>query len=206
MVKVAPSILSADFARLGEEVRRVQEAGADWVHVDVMDGVFVPNLTIGPEVIKALRPHAQIPFDVHLMIEMPEHYIERFVECGADYITVHVEASHDIPGVLERVRRAGRRAGLSLNPYLQDLDLLLVMSVQPGFSGQAFKPEVLTKIARARELKENLGLVFDIEVDGGIDRNTGRRCAEAGATVLAAGSALFKSRDMATEIALWHGY
>ncbi|MBN1110272.1 MAG: ribulose-phosphate 3-epimerase [Methanomassiliicoccales archaeon] len=215
MVKVAPSILSADFARLGEEVRRVQEAGADWVHVDVMDGVFVPNLTIGPEVIKALRPHAQIPFDVHLMIEMPERYIERFVECGADYITVHVEASHDIPGVLDMIRRAGRRAGLSLNPdtnlakvepYLQDLDLLLVMSVQPGFSGQTFRPEVLSKIARARELRDSLGLRFDIEVDGGINRDTGRSCAEAGATVLAAGSALFRSRDMATEIALWHDF
>jgi ribulose-phosphate 3-epimerase len=180
-----------------------------------MDGVFVPNLTIGPEVIRALRPHARIPFDVHLMIEMPERYIERYAECGADYITVHVEASHDIHGVLGRIRQAGKRPGLSLNPgtdlakvepYLQDLDLLLIMTVQPGFSGQPFQPEVLPKITQARKLCEELGLDMDIEVDGGINRETGRSCAQAGATVLAAGSALFRARDMRAEIALWHDY
>ncbi|MCX6650816.1 MAG: ribulose-phosphate 3-epimerase [Methanomassiliicoccales archaeon] len=215
MVKVAPSILSADFARLGEEVRRVQDAGADWVHMDVMDGVFVPNITVGPEVIKALRPHATIPFDVHLMIEMPERYIDRFVDSGADYLTVHVESTHDIKGALRLIRQAGKSPGLSLNPatslskvepFLDEIDLLLIMTVQPGFGGQSFKPEVLPKIARAAELRKELGLEMDIEVDGGIDRDTGKRCAEVGATVLAAGSSLFKAKDMKAEITHWHGF
>lgn len=215
MVKVAPSILSADFARLGEEVRRVEAAKADWVHVDVMDGVFVPNLTIGPEVIKALRPHAKIPFDVHLMIEMPERYVERFAECGADYLTVHVEATHDVKGVLAHIRRLGMKAGISLNPdtelsmvepYFEDIDLLLVMTVQPGFGGQSFRPEVLPKISRARQIRDENQLDFEIVIDGGINRDTGRLCVENGATVLAAGSAIFKAKDMAAEIDLWHGY
>jgi len=213
MVKVAPSILSADFARLGEEVRRVEKAKADWVHVDVMDGVFVPNLTIGPEVIKALRPHADIPFDVHLMIEMPERYVERFAECGADYLTVHVEATHDVKGVLAHIRRLGMKAGISLNPgtelakvepYLEDVDLLLIMTVQPGFGGQSFRMDVLPKIARAREIRDERRLDFEIVIDGGINRETGKLCVERGATVLAAGSALFKVKDMEAEIALWH--
>jgi len=215
MVKVAPSILSADFARLGEEVRRVEAAKADWVHVDVMDGVFVPNLTIGPEVIKALRPHAKIPFDVHLMIEMPERYVERFAECGADYLTVHVEATHDVKGVLSHIRRLGMKAGISLNPgtelakvepYFGDIDLLLVMTVQPGFGGQSFRSEVLPKIAQARQIRDDRGLDFEIVIDGGINRETGKRCVEKGATVLAAGSSLFKAKDMAAEIDLWHKY
>jgi len=215
MVKVAPSILSADFARLGEEVRRVEAAKADWVHVDVMDGVFVPNLTIGPEVIKALRPHAKIPFDVHLMIEMPERYVERFAECGADYLTVHVEATHDVKGVLSHIRRLGMKAGISLNPgtelatvepYFDDIDLLLVMTVQPGFGGQSFRTEVLPKISRARQIRDERQLDFEIVIDGGINRETGKLCVESGATVLAAGSDLFKAKDMAAEIDLWHKY
>jgi ribulose-phosphate 3-epimerase len=215
MVKVAPSILSADFARLGEEVRRVEAARADWVHVDVMDGVFVPNLTIGPEVIKALRPHAKIPFDVHLMIEMPERYVERFAECGSDYLTVHVEATHDVKGVLSHIRHLGMKAGISLNPgtelatvepYFDDIDLLLVMTVQPGFGGQSFRSEVLPKISRARQIRDDRQLDFEIVIDGGINRETGKLCVESGATVLAAGSALFKAKDMAAEIDLWHKY
>lgn len=215
MVKVAPSILSADFARLGEEIRRLEDANADWVHVDVMDGLFVPNITIGPEVIKALRPYARIPFDVHLMIEMPERYVERFAECGADYLTVHVEATHDHKDVLSQIRRLGMKAGISMNPgtelakvesFLGDVDLLLIMSVQPGFGGQSFRPEVLPKIQKAREIRDDRGLDFEIVVDGGINRDTARLCVERGATVLAAGSALFKSKDMKAEIALWHNY
>ncbi len=215
MVKVAPSILSADFARLGEEVRRVEAANADWVHVDVMDGVFVPNLTIGPEVIKALRPHTKIPFDVHLMIEMPERCVERFADCGADYLTIHVEATHDVKGVISHIRRLGIKAGISLNPgtdlsqvepYLNEIDLLLIMTVQPGFGGQSFRSEVLPKISRARQMRDAQGLDFEIVVDGGINRDTGKLCVENGATVLAAGSALFKSKDMGAEIALWHDF
>jgi len=215
MVKVAPSILSADFARLGEEIRRLEKAKADWVHVDVMDGVFVPNLTLGPDIIRALRPHTALPFDVHLMIEMPERYIERFAESGADLITIHVEATHDVKSALRKIRDAGKRPGISLNPgtelakvepYLDDVDLLLIMTVQPGFGGQSFKPEVLPKIARASELREVSGSNFEIVIDGGINRETGKRCVEAGATVLAAGSALFRSPDMAAEIALWHDF
>lgn len=215
MVKVAPSILSADFARLGDEVRKVEEAGADWVHVDVMDGLFVPNITIGPDVIKALRPHASIPFDVHLMIERPERYIDRFADSGADLITVHVESTHDIPSVIKEIRHQGKRPGISLNPdtpfamvepFLPDVDLLLIMTVQPGFGGQSFKPEVLPKIARASDVRNETGCKFEIEIDGGVNRETGKRCVEAGATVLAAGSAIFKARDIRAEIALWHGY
>ncbi|HSA35397.1 MAG TPA: ribulose-phosphate 3-epimerase [Methanomassiliicoccales archaeon] len=215
MVKVAPSILSADFARLGEEIRRVEAAQADWIHIDVMDGVFVPNLTIGPEVIKALRPHAKIPFDVHLMIEMPERYVERFAECGADCLTVHVEATHDVKGVLAHIRRLGMKAGISLNPgtelstvepYFDDIDLLLVMTVQPGFGGQSFRSEVLPKISQARRIRDQRNLDFEIVIDGGINRETGKLCVENGATVLAAGSALFKAKDMAAEIDLWHMY
>ncbi|NLX47811.1 MAG: ribulose-phosphate 3-epimerase [Euryarchaeota archaeon] len=215
MVKVAPSILSADFARLGEEVRRVEAAKADWVHIDVMDGVFVPNLTIGPEVIKALRPHASIPFDVHLMIEMPERYVERFAECGADLLTVHVEASHDVKGVLSHIRRLGMKAGISLNPgtelakvepFFDDIDLLLIMTVQPGFGGQSFRTEVLPKISQARRTRDERGLDFEVVIDGGVNRDTARLCVENGATVLAAGSALFKAKDMGAEISLWHGF
>lgn len=215
MVKVAPSILSADFARLGDEVSRVEAAKADWVHVDVMDGVFVPNLTIGPEVIRALRPHTKLPFDVHLMIEMPERYVERFAECGADYLTVHVEATHDVKGVLTHIRRLGMKAGISLNPgtelakvepFFGDIDLLLIMTVQPGFGGQSFRPEVLPKISQARQIRDCKNLDFEIVIDGGINRETGKLCVERGATVLAAGSALFKAKDMAAEIDLWHGF
>jgi len=215
MIKVAPSILSADFGALANEVRRVEEAGADWVHVDVMDGMFVPNITIGPEVIRKIRPHTDLPFDVHLMIVQPERYIEDFSRSGADFITIHVEASDLVSETLAKIRSLGRRAGISINPetpfeavlpYLDQIDLLLVMTVHPGFGGQSFIEEVVPKITSARKYAEDNGLEFDIEIDGGINASTGLRCVKAGASALAAGSALFGSKDMKAEIGAWHKF
>ena len=215
MIKIAPSILSADFGSLANEVRRVEEAGADWVHVDVMDGMFVPNITIGPEVIKKIRPHTKLPFDVHLMIVQPERYIEAFSNSGADFITIHVEASEFISETLAKIRSLGKRAGISANPetpfealmpYLKDIDLLLVMTVHPGFGGQSFIEDVVPKISSAKEYAEKNGLSFDIEIDGGINAKTGLRCVKAGATALAAGSALFGAKDMKAEIGAWHKF
>jgi ribulose-phosphate 3-epimerase len=215
MIKVAPSILSADFGALANEVRRVEEAGADWVHVDVMDGMFVPNITIGPEVIKKIRPHTKLPFDVHLMIVQPERYIEAFARSGADFITIHVEASNVISETLAKIRSLGMRAGISINPetpfeavlpYLKEIDLLLVMTVHPGFGGQSFIDGVVPKISMAKKYAEANGLDFDIEIDGGINASTGSRCVKAGANALAAGSALFGSKDMKAEIGAWHKF
>lgn len=212
MIKIAPSILSADFSRLGEEVERLETEGADWVHVDVMDGAFVPNITIGPSVVKAIRPWTALPFDVHLMIASPERYIEQFADAGADHITVHVEATDDIHGAIDLIHSLGKKAGLSLNPetpfpavepYLEGIDLLLVMTVHPGFGGQSFMPTGLPKIAAARERFDAMGSRAEIEVDGGINYDTGRQCIKAGATVLAAGSALFKCPDMRAEMDRW---
>lgn len=212
MTKIAPSILSADFSRLGEEVRRVEENGADWVHVDVMDGLFVPNITIGPGVVGALRPHTRLPFDVHLMIMEPERYIEDFAEAGADIITMHVEATDNVRANIDKIHGLGRKAGLSLNPetpfeevlpYLDDIDLLLVMTVHPGFGGQSFIADCVPKITRAREYFDSIGSLAEVEVDGGINARTGRQCVRAGATVLAAGSSLFKSPDMKEEMDKW---
>jgi ribulose-phosphate 3-epimerase len=215
MVKIAPSILSADFANLGDEVRRVERAGADWVHVDVMDGVFVPNITIGPGVVKSIRPHTLLPLDVHLMIVRPENFVEAFAKAGADLITIHLEACESIKETLLRIRELGKGAGISINPdtpfervrpFLEHVDLLLVMTVNPGFGGQPFMPECLEKIMKARQYIDSHGLSTEIEVDGGINAKTGKSSVRAGASVLAAGNALFGASDMRKEIAEWKGF
>jgi ribulose-phosphate 3-epimerase len=198
---IAPSILSADFAKLGEEVRAIDEAGADWIHVDVMDGHFVPNLTIGPGVVKALRPHTQKPFDVHLMIAPVDPFLDAFAEAGADIITVHPEAGPHLHRTVQRVKGLGKKAGVSLNPatpakaldyVLEDVDLVLVMSVNPGFGGQKFITSQLRKIEAIanRVAKESLDVI--VEVDGGIDPETARQAVAAGATALVAGTAVFR--------------
>ena len=209
-VRLAPSILSADFARLGDDVRDVLSAGADWVHVDVMDGAFVPNITIGQPVVRALRAITDAPLDVHLMVDAPERYVESFVEAGADIVTVHVEASTHLHRTLQHIRSLGARAGVTLNPatppeaieyVLEDCDMVLVMSVNPGFCGQSFIPSALRKIAWLRERAESMGLALDIEVDGGVKPENIRSIADAGANIFVAGSAIFRHDDYAAAIA-----
>ena len=198
---IAPSILSADFAKLGEEVRAIDQAGADWIHIDVMDGHFVPNLTIGPGVVKALRPHTAKPFDVHLMISPVDNFLDAFAEAGADNITVHPEAGPHLHRTVQHVKSLGKKAGVSLNPatppdaldyVLDDLDLVLVMSVNPGFGGQKFISSQLRKIELIAETISKRGLSVELEVDGGIDADTARQAVSAGATALVAGTAAFR--------------
>lgn len=203
-VLIAPSILSADFARLGEEIRAVDAAGADWIHVDVMDGHFVPNITIGPGVVKALRPHSAKPFDVHLMISPVDAFLDAFADAGADIITVHPEAGPHLHRTLQRIRALGKKAGVSLNPatpesvieyMLDQIDLILVMTVSPGFGGQKFIPAMEEKIRRIKKMIGNRPI--EIEVDGGITHETIAAAAGAGANVFVAGSAVFKGQSVA---------
>lgn len=205
MVHVAPSILSADFARLGEEIRDVEQGGADFIHIDVMDGHFVPNLTIGPLVVEAVRPITELPLDVHLMIEAPDRYIPAFAKAGADILSVHVEACPHLHRTIQLIKEQGVKAGVVLNPHtpvqqiehvLEDLDLVLLMTVNPGFGGQSFISSVLPKIRQVKEMAEQKGLAdLLIEVDGGVNKMTARQCIEAGANLLVAGSAVYNEKD-----------
>ena len=209
---IAPSILAADFAHLADEVRRVEKAGADWLHLDIMDGHFVDNISFGPAMVATARKLTELPLDVHLMIERADHYIPRFLEAGANSITVHVEpeARHDVAASLRLIRDAGCRAGLTLNPatpfasvepHLPAVDLLLIMTVHPGFGGQAFRPEMMDKVQRAREWKQAHNPKLDIEVDGGIKAENARLCIEHGANVLVAGTSVFGTTNYSDAIA-----
>ena len=199
-MKISPSILSCDFARLADEIKAVEAGGADWIHIDVMDGHFVPNITIGPVITEGARKATKIPLDVHLMIEAPERYLEAFAKAGADILTVHQEACADLVPTLARIRELGALAGVAVNPdtpleavrhVLQDVDLLLVMSVHPGFGGQTYIPGSTSKVEQARQMLDELGSDAELEVDGGIDDGNAAELAEAGATVLVAGSAIY---------------
>ena len=200
-IKIAPSILSADFSQLGNEIKRLEKAGADMIHVDVMDGHFVPNLTIGPPVIKALRKYSSLPFDVHLMISPVHKYIKNFADAGADIITIHPEATKNIEESIKLIKSLNKKVGLSLNPntpinvinnFLDKINLVLIMSVYPGFGGQKFMPEVLKKIKDLDQIKKQKNLNFDIEVDGGINFDNSKLVKEAGANILVSGTTIFK--------------
>lgn len=215
MVKIAPSILSANFARLGEEIQDVERGGADWIHVDVMDGHFVPNITIGPLVVEAIRPITRLTLDVHLMIEEPDRYIPQFVKSGADIVTVHQEACRHLHRTIHLIKEQGAKAGVVLNPatplvtiesMLPDLDMVLLMTVNPGFGGQKFIHHVLPKVAQLRKMLDERGLSHvEIEIDGGVNPQTARLCEQAGATVLVAGNAVFNQPDRAKAIAAIRG-
>tara|TARA_Y100001970_G_scaffold283568_1_gene399006 strand:+ start:564 stop:1223 length:660 start_codon:yes stop_codon:yes gene_type:complete len=203
-IQISPSILSADFSQLGNEIKRLEEGGADMIHVDVMDGHFVPNLTIGPPVIKALRNYTKLPFDVHLMISPVHKYIKNFAEAGADIITIHPEATENLIDSIKHIKELGKKVGVSLNPetkteiikqILKEIDLVLIMSVHPGFGGQKFIPQVLNKIKELKNIKSEKNLGFDIEVDGGIDFNNSKLVIEAGANILVSGTTIFKNNN-----------
>ncbi len=203
-IQISPSILSADFNQLGREIKRLEEGGADLIHVDVMDGHFVPNLTIGPPVIKALKKNCSIKFDVHLMISPVHKYIEAYADAGADIITIHPEATEDLSASISKIKELKKKVGVSLNPetkvnvikdYLNQIDLVLIMSVNPGFGGQKFMPEVLDKIKELKNIQKDQNIDFDIEIDGGIDFENSKIAIEAGANILVSGTTVFKSNN-----------
>ena len=203
-IQISPSILSADFSQLGNEIKRLEEGGADMIHVDVMDGHFVPNLTIGPPVIKALRKQCSIKFDVHLMISPVHKYIEAYADAGADIITIHPEATENLEESISKIKSLNKKVGVSLNPeskldlinnYLEKIDLVLIMSVNPGFGGQKFIPEVLDKVKQLKEIKSKTNMNFDIEIDGGINFDNCKSAIEAGANILVSGTTIFKSNN-----------
>ncbi|MCM3736168.1 ribulose-phosphate 3-epimerase [Bacillus cytotoxicus] len=214
MIKIAPSILSADFSRLGEEIKDVEKGGADYIHVDVMDGHFVPNITIGPLIVEAIRPITSLPLDVHLMIENPDQYIETFAKAGADIITVHVEACPHLHRTIQLIKSQGIKAGVVLNPHtpvsmiehvLEDIDMVLLMTVNPGFGGQKFIHSVLPKVKQVADMIRDRNLQVEIEIDGGVNTETAKLCVEAGANVLVAGSAVYNEKDRGAAIAAIRG-
>jgi ribulose-phosphate 3-epimerase len=203
-IKISPSILSADFSKLGEEIMKLEKAGADYIHIDVMDGHFVPNITIGPEVIKRLRPFTKLPFDVHLMISPVNNFVKEFADAGADIITFHPEATKNMSETIGLIKKLGKKVGVSLKPksqinlikdYLSEIDLILIMSVEPGFGGQKFMPEVLDKMKKLRNLVDEKKLAVDIEIDGGINFNNSKTAKDYGANILVSGSTVFKEHN-----------